>query len=112
MPFVLRRDIRELGRAELHQLAALYRRWRPACCRRNAAREPSQVCIRPETGNIRSLETTLTALTYPHDWGFVPSTKADDGDALDDAATFPGIVLTCGVIRILKSGTTACSQSP
>jgi inorganic pyrophosphatase len=37
----------------------------------------------------------------------VPSTKADDGDALDimvihDAATFPGIVLTCRVIRILQ----------
>jgi inorganic pyrophosphatase len=46
-------------------------------------------------------------LAYPHDWGFVPSTKADDGDPIDvmvvhDAATFPGIVLTCRIIGILQ----------
>jgi inorganic pyrophosphatase len=46
-------------------------------------------------------------LTYPHDWGFVPSTKADDGDPFDimvvhDAATFPGIILTCRIIGILQ----------
>jgi inorganic pyrophosphatase len=53
------------------------------------------------------LPPLLTGLTYPHDWGFVPSTKADDGDPIDimvvhDAATFPGIVLTCRVIGILQ----------
>ena len=51
-------------------------------------------------------KSLLTGLTHPHDWGFVPSTKADDGDPLDimvihDAATFPGIVLTCRIIGIL-----------
>jgi inorganic pyrophosphatase len=52
-------------------------------------------------------KSLLAGLTYPHDWGFVPSTKADDGDPLDimvihDAATFPGVVLTCRVIGILQ----------
>jgi inorganic pyrophosphatase len=52
-------------------------------------------------------KSLLTGLTYPHDWGFVPSTKADDGDPIDimvvhDAATFPGVVLTCRVIGILQ----------
>ena len=52
-------------------------------------------------------KSLLTGLTYPHDWGFVPSTRADDGDPLDimvihDAATFPGVVLTCRVIGILQ----------
>ena len=52
-------------------------------------------------------KSLLTGLTYPHDWGFVPSTKADDGDPVDimvihDAATFPGIVLTCRIIGILQ----------
>jgi inorganic pyrophosphatase len=53
----------------------------------------------------------LVGLTYPYDWGFVPSTKADDGDPLDaliihDAATYPGLVLTCkpiGVLEIMQS---------
>ena len=52
-------------------------------------------------------KSLLTGLTYPYDWGFVPSTKAADGDPLDimvihDAATFPGIVLTCRIIGILQ----------
>src|SRR5271170_5457876 len=52
-------------------------------------------------------KSLLTGLTYPHDWGFVPSTKADDGDPLDimvihDATTFPGIVLTCRIIGVLQ----------
>lgn len=52
-------------------------------------------------------KSLLTGLTYPHDWGFVPSTKADDGDPIDimvvhDAATFPGTVLTCRIIGILQ----------
>jgi inorganic pyrophosphatase len=52
-------------------------------------------------------KSLLTGLTYPHDWGFVPSTKADDGDPIDimvihDAATFPGMVLTCRIIGILQ----------
>lgn len=52
-------------------------------------------------------KSLLTGLTYPHDWGFVPGTKADDGDPIDamiihDAATFPGLVVTCRVIGILQ----------
>jgi inorganic pyrophosphatase len=53
----------------------------------------------------------LAGLTYPYDWGFIPSTKAEDGDPLDvlmihEAATYPGLVLRCkpiGVLEILQT---------
>ena len=49
----------------------------------------------------------LVGLTYPYDWGFIPSTKADDGDPADvliihDAATYPGLVLRCQPIGVLE----------
>ena len=52
-------------------------------------------------------KSLLTGLSYPHDWGFIPSTKAADGDPIDvmvvhDATTFPGTVLTCRIIGILQ----------
>jgi inorganic pyrophosphatase len=61
----------------------------------------------PKIEAFTMTKSLLTGLTYPHDWGFVPSIKADDGDPLDvmvihDAATFPGIVLACRIIGILQ----------
>jgi inorganic pyrophosphatase len=49
----------------------------------------------------------IAGLTYPYDWGFIPSTKADDGDPLDvliihEAATYPGLVLACKPIGLLE----------
>lgn len=53
----------------------------------------------------------LAGLTYPYDWGFIPSTKADDGDPLDvliihDATSYPGLVLKCkplGILEVLQT---------
>ena len=61
----------------------------------------------PELQTFALSKSLLIGLTYPYDWGFVPSTKAQDGDPLDimvihDAATFPGLVLTCRVIGVLQ----------
>ena len=49
----------------------------------------------------------VSGLAYPHDWGFVPSTRAPDGDPLDclvmwDGTSYPGIVLTCRSIGLLR----------
>jgi inorganic pyrophosphatase len=61
----------------------------------------------PKLEGFALSKSLLTGLTYPHDWGFVPATRADDGDPLDimvihDAATFPGLIVACRVIGILR----------
>ncbi len=54
-----------------------------------------------------TLSKSLTlGLTYPFDWGFVPSTRAEDGDPIDvmalhDVPTFPGTVLLCKLIGVV-----------
>jgi inorganic pyrophosphatase len=49
----------------------------------------------------------ILGLAYPYDWGFIPSTKGEDGDPVDalvlhDAATTPGLVLKCKIIGVLE----------
>ena len=61
----------------------------------------------PKLETFTLTKSLLVGLTYPHDWGFVPSTRAEDGDRLDvmvihGAATFPGLMLACRIIGILQ----------
>ena len=49
----------------------------------------------------------ILGLTYPYDWGFIPSTEGEDGDPVDvlvmhDVATAPGLVLKCKIIGVLQ----------
>lgn len=44
---------------------------------------------------------------YPFDWGFIPGTKADDGDPVDamvlhESSTYPGMVLPCRVLGMVQ----------
>lgn len=48
-----------------------------------------------------------SGLTYPHDWGFVPSTRTADGDPIDamilwDGTSYPGVVVPCRTLGVLK----------
>jgi inorganic pyrophosphatase len=67
----------------------------------------AKLAFDPRLGTFVLRKSLLTELTYPHDWGFISSTKADDGDPLavmviHDAATFPGLVVICRIIGILQ----------
>ena len=46
-------------------------------------------------------------LSYPYDWGFIPSTRGPDGDPLDvlilhEGSTFPGVVIPCRPLGLIK----------
>jgi inorganic pyrophosphatase len=60
-----------------------------------------------EAWQVMSISRPLPAgVIYPYDWGFIPSTIADDGDPLDamvlwDVSSFPGIVLRCRAVAVI-----------
>jgi inorganic pyrophosphatase len=48
-----------------------------------------------------------SGVVYPHDWGFVPQTRASDGDPVDamivwDGVSYPGVLVPCRAIGILN----------
>jgi inorganic pyrophosphatase len=57
---------------------------------------------------VFELKKVLPAgMAFPYDFGFVPSTKADDGDPVDvlvlmDEPAFPGCVLQCRPIGVIQ----------
>lgn len=60
--------------------------------------------------SLKAFELTKVlpaGMAFPYDFGFVPSTQADDGDAVDalvlmDEPAFPGCVLKCRVVGVIE----------
>jgi len=60
-----------------------------------------------ETGRIRLDRMLFTSTRYPHDYGFIEHTLADDGDPLDalvllEEPTFPGCQIRCRAIGMFR----------
>ena len=61
-----------------------------------------------EAEHVFELKKVLqSGMSFPYDFGFVPCTRAADGDPLDvlvlmDEPAFPGCVLSCRVIGIIE----------
>jgi inorganic pyrophosphatase len=52
-------------------------------------------------------KVSAAGITFPYDFGFIPSTKAEDGDPTDvlvlmDEPACPGCLLTCRVIGVIE----------
>ena len=68
---------------------------------------PVKLKYDPELGCIVSGRPLPLGFVYPYDWGFVPRTKAPDGDPVDalvfwEVPTFPGVVLPCRALGVLE----------
>jgi inorganic pyrophosphatase len=60
-----------------------------------------------ESGRIRLDRMLFTSTRYPHDYGFIENTLADDGDPLDalvllEEPTFPGCLIRCRAIGMFR----------
>jgi inorganic pyrophosphatase len=77
------------------------------CVVESPARSPAKLKYDPEVKAFVMGKPLLKGLTYPYDWGFIPSTLGSDGDPLDvliihDIPTHPGLVIPCQLIGVLE----------
>jgi inorganic pyrophosphatase len=62
-----------------------------------------------QTAGMFKLSKVLPeGMMFPYDFGFIPSTQAEDGDPLDvlvlmDEPTFPGCLLQCRLVGVIEA---------
>src|SRR5262249_28269733 len=61
----------------------------------------------PETKLFELERELVTGLSYPYDWGFIPSTLGEDGDPADvmllhDVTTYPGMLVSGFLVGALR----------
>jgi inorganic pyrophosphatase len=82
-----------------------------ACGRRVAAWVTIEDRVQPEDESICGLTPLASGHEHPFDWGFIPGTRAADGDRVDalvlnDVPTHPGVVIACrpiGMVELLQT---------
>jgi inorganic pyrophosphatase len=62
----------------------------------------------PELGCYRLNSVLPEGMVFPYDFGFVPSTRAQDGDPIDvlllmDVPAFPGIVVESRIVGVIEA---------
>src|SRR5207244_12006201 len=68
----------------------------------------NKFALDPDEHLFKLKKVLPTGMAFPYDFGFAPSTEAEDGDPIDvlvlmDEPAFPGCVLTCRPIAIIVS---------
>jgi len=61
----------------------------------------------PRLGAFTLSRPLPVGMSYPHDWGFVPGTRAPDGDPLDalvlsEGTSYPGLIITARPLGLLR----------
>jgi inorganic pyrophosphatase len=61
-----------------------------------------------QTGRMKFSKVLPEGMMLPYDFGFIPETKAEDGDPLDvlvlsDEPMFPGCELECRIVGVLRA---------
>lgn len=61
----------------------------------------------PDLGAMSVSRPLNLGLSFPYDWGFVPSTEGPDGDPVDalvywDVSSYPGVVTPCRAIAVVQ----------
>lgn len=61
----------------------------------------------PKLGAMSVSRPLNLGVTFPFDWGFVPSTQGADGDPIDalvywDVSSYPGVVIPCRALALIE----------
>jgi inorganic pyrophosphatase len=67
----------------------------------------AKIAYDPEIGAFTFSRALPAGIAFPFDFGFVPATRAGDGDPLDalvlhDDAAFPGVVIPCQAVGVIE----------
>lgn len=62
----------------------------------------------PQTGHFKLSKILPEGMVFPYDFGFVPFTRAADGDPIDvlvliEETTFPGCQLECNLVGVIEA---------